>query len=769
MTRGHRLLGYGDEISVTPRATLRFMVSAEGLERYRADIVRLRCADDSPGGPGFSEIVVPSAANGDYRARFQPILAGSYAIVPENQRLLRLSSLTAQAFIWATTPRLGPQAILGTWSQGMGSGFALVIEGDGCLGLRLAGRGGDFVSVTTGVPVPARTWLFVAATFDAGTGQTVLYQEPVDPGLTPHRPTRVAARVEGARADSGGRLLVAAWTESQRANRPTAGGFFNGRIEAPRLADRALDPSQIQVLKQPIPPIGLGEALIGCWDFARDIPATRIVDVGPNKFHGQTVNLPTRAVRGHRWTGAEMNWRYAPEQYAAIHFHDDDLYDCGWETDFELTIPGDWPSGCYAARLRADGDEEYIPFFVRPETGRPTADAVYIASTATYQAYANGLKAAYDQASESVAGQFAKLSSEDVFLSHHPEFGGSTYDTHRDGTGICHASRLRPMLDVRPRSHLWTYDADSLIVDWLAAKAIPCDVITDEDLDAEGAGLLKPYRVVLTGRQPEYVSTRMWDGLAGYLKGGGRLMYLGGNGFYWRIAFHPQLKGVLEVRRAEGGTRAWSTAPGEAYHSFTGEHGGLWRRQGRPPNLLTGVGFTGQGFDTGTHYRRTAAAADPRAAFIFDGVDGDVIGDHGAFGGAAGIEVDRFDRGLGSPPHALVVARSENHSAHWQRVIEEFLAMHPMVTGQTNALLRADMTFFETPAGGAVFSVGSIAWGGSLATDGYANDVSRITENVLRRFLESQSFPMPPLPDDAPGDPDVAGTEGVVEGFNRPA
>jgi N,N-dimethylformamidase len=765
--RTFRLLGYGDEISVTPRGTIRFMVSGEGVDRYRADIVRLRCAAEVPGGPRLSEAVMPAAANGEYRGRHQPIHAGSYVVVPENQRLLRLSSFTAQAFVWATTPRKGAQAILGTWNQGMGSGFGLVIEDDGCLGLRLGGQGGSFVSVTTGAPLPARVWLFVAATFDAATGQAVLHQEPVDPGLSPHRPVRVAARLEGARADGGDRLLMAAWTASRRGGRPAAGGHFNGRIEAPRLADRALRAEEIQVLKQPIPPIGLGEVLVGCWDFARDIPSTRIVDVGPNRFHGHAVNLPTRAVRGHRWTGAETNWRYAPEQYAAIHFHDDDLHDCGWEPDFELTVPGDWPSGLYAARLRAADDEEYIPFVVRPEAGRPGAEAVFLAPTATWQAYANAHTALHSETGEIAKGRFTVLGQRDLFLAAHPELGGSTYDVHRDGSGIGFASRLRPMLDVRPRTGLWAFDADTLLLDWLAQKGIACDVVTDEDLDTEGTALLKPYRAVLTSRQPEYVSTRMWDGLAGYLKGGGRLMYLGGNGFYWRIAYHPQLKGVLEVRRAEGGTRAWSTAPGESHHAFTGEYGGLWRRLGRPPNLLTGVGFTGQGFDTGTHYRRTAAAADPRAAFVLAGVEGEVIGAHGAFGGAAGIEVDRWDPGLGSPAHALVLARSEGHGEHWQRVVEEFLTMHPAASGTTNALLRADLTFFETPAGGAVFATGSIAWGGSLATNGYDNDVSRITENVLRRFLDPQPFAPPPAAPESAMDPEWAGTQGVVEGLGR--
>ena len=50
------------------------------------------------------------------------------------------------------------------------------------------------------------------------------------------------------------------------------------------------------------------------------------------------------------------------------------------------------------------------------------------------------------------------------------------------------------------------------------------------------------------------------------------------------------------------------------------------------------------------------------------------------------------------------------------------------------------MAFFEGPEGGAVFSISSIAWCGSLSHDGYANNVSRITENVLRRFLDPAPF-----------------------------
>jgi N,N-dimethylformamidase len=45
-----------------------------------------------------------------------------------------------------------------------------------------------------------------------------------------------------------------------------------------------------------------------------------------------------------------------------------------------------------------------------------------------------------------------------------------------------------------------------------------------------------------------------------------------------------------------------------------------------------------------------------------------------------------------------------------------------------------ELTFFETPQGGAIFSTGSIAWVDSQSHKGIDNNVSRITENVLRRF-----------------------------------
>jgi N,N-dimethylformamidase len=43
---------------------------------------------------------------------------------------------------------------------------------------------------------------------------------------------------------------------------------------------------------------------------------------------------------------------------------------------------------------------------------------------------------------------------------------------------------------------------------------------------------------------------------------------------------------------------------------------------------------------------------------------------------------------------------------------------------------------YTPPNGGAVFSTSSIAWAGALSHNGYQNNVSRLTENVIRRFLD---------------------------------
>ena len=77
---------------------------------------------------------------------------------------------------------------------------------------------------------------------------------------------------------------------------------------------------------------------------------------------------------------------------------------------------------------------------------------------------------------------------------------------------------------------------------------------------------------------------------------------------------------------------------------------------------------------------------------------------------------------------------------HGSLTPEEMLAGFPGLDAIENAKCRAELVFFETPSGGAIFSTGSIGWSSSLAHSNYDNNVSRLTLNVLRRFLDPETF-----------------------------
>jgi N,N-dimethylformamidase len=732
-----RLIGYTDRWSVQPGETVRFMVRSEPA-RFRADIVRLIHGDANPAGPGFKEELIASPVSGEYQGKPQPFTGGSYVTVPDHPALRLTRSFTLQAWIAPSTPGKGAQSIMAKWSESDRSGFGLYLDDGGDLALWLGGPGGRIEKARTGVPLKptlaastyrslgydlsrnANTydWYFVAATYDAASGRVALYQDPMrDWPPSPSRAVVERTTTLRSLAENRGPLLIAAswiWPDGDRGR---VGSHFNGKIDAPRVYNRALSSEEIAALKRGTAP----PDPVAAWDFAKDISSRRVTDGSPNRVHGRTVNTPTRAVTGHAWNGGVTNFRDAPAQYAAIHFHDDDLDDLRWDESFSFTVPANLRSGFYAARLRAGNDTDWVPFFVRPRRGTTTAKIAFLAPTYSYLAY---------------GGFRGKLP---YLLSH--------YDVHSDLSGVTYVSRLKPILEMRPN---WNrkrhYVADLYMTNFMETKGLAYDVITDEDLHQEGAALLAPYRVVVTGSHPEYWTQAMLDGLESYLGRGGRLMYLGGNGFYWVISPDPEQPAVIELRRW-GGTQIWTAAPGEYHHSTTGELGGLWRFRGRPPQRLTGIGFAAQGWDNGRPYRRQPESFDARAAFIFEGIGADeLIGDFPSMvqpHGAAGDEVDRLDFALGTPPHTLLLATASGFSDAYQHVIEENNVADSQQGGTVSPFVRGDMVYFETPNGGGVFSVGSIAWFGSLGHNRFENTVARITENVLRRFASDAPLPPP--------------------------
>lgn len=733
------ITGYCDPFSVTSGEKVRFMVSTYAEGSYRSDLVRIISGDDSEGAPGLIEEVVTSPLSTNKEGRFQPILPGSFGVSEEGETMGPVAALTVAAYVWPTLPGAREQTIISAWDAGTKTGFRLYMDEGSTLAFEAGNAKGEVARASGDVPLVSRQWCKVSATLDARTGTLVLRQQPVGASVA----QSVSARSSTLKIDTPaiGSIDPADTPVALAAHHagPKMSGHFNGKIDRPRLAAGTLDDTAIDRLLAAQPDESLGSDLLVHWDLSRGISTDRITDLGPAGRHGRLVNLPSRAMTGHNWTGEVQDWRNDPSQYGAVHFHDDDLYDAGWNPDLEYEIPADMPSGLYALRVVHGESEDRIPFVVRPPLGKATAPVAFLMPTASYLAYANyrlRLKA------NPIFGDGVPRNGNDAFLAVHPELGNSTYDLHSDRSGVACSSRLRPVTNMKPGDNRpWGFTADCNILAWLHKIGQAFDIVTDEDLHKYGEDLLRPYRAVITGSHPEYHSTAMLDGLEAWLAGGGRLMYMGGNGFYWRVAFRDDLPGVLEVRRAEDGTRAWIAEPGEYYQAFNGEYGGLWRRIGRPPNQLVGVGFAAQGFDKSGYYRRTAAANDPRAAFIFEGISDEVLGDFGAIGGgAAGEEIDRHDVRLGSPSHALVVATSEGLGPDMLRTKEEFLSTIPWFD---DPKVRADMTFFECPNGGAVFSTGSIAYAASLSHNNFDNNIARLTANVVRRFADPKPFDMP--------------------------
>ena len=132
----------------------------------------------------------------------------------------------------------------------------------------------------------------------------------------------------------------------------------------------------------------------------------------------------------------------------------------------------------------------------------------------------------------------------------------------------------------------------------------------------------------MTGSHPENHTPGSLDALAEYTEQGGRLMYLGGNGFYWRVRGQPgTARRGRDPPRRDRNPRLGGRA-GEYYNAFDGGYGGLWRNSGRAPQRLAGVGIRRSGRLSRHRLPAASRVPRPRAAWIFEGIgDDELLGD----------------------------------------------------------------------------------------------------------------------------------------------
>lgn len=679
------LIGYSDRFQVAAGESLGFHVSAPAGD-FEARLVRLARS-------AVGQTPIASAIDGRHAGQEQPIVTGSHMVVPGGVPLPARPNIAL--WVRPTLPGDGREQALLSWGKNHG----LFIGGDGHVRFRWG-----IAEIMADRPLAALRWSEVRVT---------AADERIE--------LSVGTQDSGTSYWSGGIDLPSGQKASAETFRIAAG--FDGKIARPRLLD--------------------GDALLAAWAFGTDPGTPTVMDEGPSARHGRLVQTPQRGVTGPDWDGDSSSWREDPAGYDAIAFHSDDLTDAGWPQSFAFTPPADLPSDAYGIELRSGDQRDVVPFFVSPAPGAVAAPLALLVPTFSYLAYANERHWWTNPGVEAIAGKPLGEIVAPIEQWAEAQRLISAYDYHRDGSGCAHASLRRPLVNMRAdyRHPLLRgphqLGADIATIEWLRSIGQPFDIITDHVLHERGAEVLKPYRAVMTGSHPEYVSQAIFDAVEDYVGQGGRLIHLGGNAFYFVTSVFPEEPHVIEVRRGYAGTIPWQSPPGEVRHAATGETGGLWRWRGRSAHRLLGTGTAAVTFGQGRPYVRDIASYDPDHAWIFDGVDAVEIDAHAELlGGPSGFEVDAMRHDLGTPADTVRLATATGFDPALTIVASEDV----LSTGTAGAM-ESHMAYRRLTGGGRVFSAPSIAWTSCLADRGGDNAVARITANVIRAFTRAEGPP----------------------------
>jgi N,N-dimethylformamidase len=697
------VLGYSDRLSVRAGERIAFAVSGPTGTDYAIDVHRLLGGGSRPDAPSLETQQI--APLGTFPLLHQEIRPGSYGIAELDDRAALGEAVTIVVTVLATLA--GAAGVV--FALHGREAIEIGVDGNGAAELRF----GSTRCVAGGVPTDGR-WVTLVATVGpdgmslaVGRPETGFEQvsAPTD------SPIDVATVVVGATIEHG---------VHER--------HFFGRIERPTVLQGIHAPEQALALAgnpgAPVTP----DTLLG-WDFSDAVTAWTVPGRGSAAAPLELRGAPKRAACGSNWRGA-TDWRTEPEQFAAIHCYADSLDDCEWVMQCGWTVPEGARSGCYAAHvIAADGEEDWIPFFVRPAAHAPTARVLFVASSATYFAYGNSRFWWEDPIQEIAQDRLVELGPEEQYLVTHPELAPSNYDLHLDGSPVVFSSRHRPNLFLRPgHSRGESYSADLYLIRWLERLGLHYDVVTDEDLHFDGT-LLDGYAVVLSGTHPEYLSIAMFDAMAHWVDRGGRYIYAGGNGYTSCVTWAAERPWLMENRTTGRMRVDDDRARAEAHHQLDGTLGSGMDESGRSAGSLFGVDSVTMGFDRSYPVLRSADSYSPEFAFAFEGVPNRLFGGRSMSGGGViGQEWDNARLVAGTPGHH-VLASTIDHS-----LIPAILGADKAHHGDVVMAFRGE---------GVVLAASAMAWAGALHIDDYVNDAEQFLRNILTRFLDPEPIAEP--------------------------
>jgi N,N-dimethylformamidase beta subunit-like protein/concanavalin A-like lectin/glucanase superfamily protein len=673
-------------------------------------VVRLRHGDPSPSGPGLLYDTVSWDVPERVDARDHALNLGSYASIPTLPPL-QGGAGTIAVHLRPTLVRGGWHAIAVRLPLAGELGFALLIGGQGILAGCAVAADGREVWISSPEAVAVGRWQSAALAIDP-TGGELRLTHRIDGSVL----SRAVALTGYEGTGTGAPLLFGAAPDPAARTDGALRHYFNGSLARPVVLGGALSAADAaELLHDGEPPLAV--PVVGRWACGEQVQGRTLVDRSPSAAHGVLHNAPARAIPGPDWVARDAaRYQDSPQTYDAVRLHEDDLDDARWPPAATLDVPTDAAPGIYAARIDDGQHGLWLPFVVaRP---RPAAPALALIPTLTWQAYSSNRR--------------PFTWSEDGVI----DAGVALYDQHADGSPVYYATARRPHRAGPPDRGFAAYGAHNItanlyLIDWLRQLGIEHDVAADQHLHAQGADLLSSYRCLILGSHPEYWTAAMLAALVAYLDHGGRVMYLGANGLYWVTSIDPERPWLIEVRKRGEGDFADGTGalPGESVHSTTLEVGGTWASRGIPPRDIVGVEFAANAHPHTIRgpvaFERTAASRDPRYRWVFEGVgENEPIGGVGAGAAGAGYEMDAvWPPALPGMESAVLLARARDPGFYGPRRVP----VEP----------AADLALRLLDRGGAVFAAGSVTWTALLSHDDYQGSVSRITENVLRRFIET--------------------------------
>ncbi len=368
-----------------------------------------------------------------------------------------------------------------------------------------------------------------------------------------------------------------------------------------------------------------------------------------------------------------------------------------WTKTTTLTIPSDWVTGVYLAKLTSStGYSSFIFFVVRDDGG--DEDILFQTSVTTYEAYNTwGGTSLYNN-----------------------DLTDKTQYPYPHATKVSFDRPFNPGDSNGAGQYFWF---EYKFVYWLEQQGYNVAYTTDVDTDARPGELLTRKAFLSVGHD-EYWSMGMRNAVVDAINAGVNVAFFSANAMYWQIRFEPNAAGVPD--RVEVGYKDFATfdtppGPDPMWNVNNSVVTTNWRDPvvNMPENAIEGVMYEQQQDNANYNY-----VVENASNWIYAGTgftDGTTIP------GIVGYEYDKVWNNGATPANVTVLSNSPVHGC----------------CGGFSSF--SNSTLYTASSGARVFAAGTMEWSLGLANiqgNTYQNTgIQQTTANILNNFIGSSSAP----------------------------